>query len=240
MNGDTCILVGRGPSADALTWPCRHDVMAVSSGIFKIPSTHPPEHFATLDTVKYYMAGLWPDAMIAWSNDSTIEPWPFWADQSIRKHVLSGCTKRGTYRTLPRELIDHIPPKHRDAFNRELVSTMHLFGFQPQWGDYSTVIGWRVDKRHGPALDDALPDPVLGLEECPNSLLFGVQVAHQLGYRHLVFAGCDLWQDHHEEARVRLVQWSGRAKALGLRWSCLTDESFLAGTIPVLERLDAA
>jgi hypothetical protein len=244
MNGDTCILVGRGPSADALTWPAPHPVMAVSSGIFKVPQQHPPAHLATLDTVKYYMAGLWPDAgSKSWAHDENVMPWPFWSDATICKHVLSGnAAKHGIYRTLPRELIDHIPPKYRDAFTRELTSNPHLFGFQPKWGDYSNVQGWQVDRTYPPNFDQDVSDPILGLDNisCPNSLLFAVQVAHQLGYRRLIFAGCDLWEEHHKEARTKLVEWWTIARSLGLRWTCLTEGSFLAGTLGAEEHVHAA
>jgi hypothetical protein len=226
------LIVGRGESAhkQAHSDTLRHS-MAVSSGIFMFGQGNPPEHFCTLDSVKFFQAGLWTERNHGWQYDENARQWPFWANENIAKHVASTRVKPGTYRTLPPEIYDVIPEYAMLAFNREHAKNTHLFGFQPNWGDYSNVQGWPIDTIATPSFGDG----PIGLGECFNSLIMAVQVAHRLGYQDLEFTGCDLLSGGYKQLTAILAAAYPAAQAAGMDWVSLSPQSRLNEFLPVVE-----
>ena len=211
------LILGRGPSAHDMTWPDM-PVMAVSSGIFMVPEGRVPDHFATLDTLKFFMAGLWGNGVDGWFEDDGARHWPFWAEPSIVKHVVANRARPGVYRTLPPEVAKLIPEHHQAPFQTAMIESMHQFGFQPGWGDHANVRGWHIAHEGPPRFTG---EGWMGCDELNNSLLFAVQVAHQLGYKRLHFLGCDLDPDdspHFERLLQIMRRWHLLALEQGFTW----------------------
>lgn len=228
------LIVGRGPSVRGFEFPDM-PIMAVSSGIFAVPpDVRPPAHFVSMDVPKWFFAELHkPETDYAWQWDIH-EPWPFWNNEHIQKHVPENLCRRGYYRELPGAVWDVIPEYAQDAFRRELLDNMHQFSFQPGWGDFSNVTQWEVKAWTAPNFSD---DPIgmtgLGGEgTIRNSWFMAVQVAYRLGYRRLHFIGCDFSGAHYEAHRKRLVPWYELAQAAGMEWFSLSPDSALADVVP--------
>lgn len=191
------LLVGRGPSCHTVDWPEDMPVMAVSSGIYAIPESkrHRIRHMATLDAPKYFMHGLHaPEMEHAWQNDPTVSRWRFWDDARVQIHTQDVRVEAtGTFRELPEQIWDVIPDHARAAFQRELSRNLHLFGFQPSWGDCANVRGWK-NEFYGPDpawIDFSEGDHPVVRGNTNNSMVFAVQIAHRMGYERLHFVGCD-------------------------------------------------
>lgn len=224
------MLVGRGSSVLDYDWP-DVDTMAVSSGVYCFPEGRTPDHFVTMDEPKYYM-DRFIDHESVWSSDPTIRLWPFWADPNLVKHV-----KRSQYRICDYRHFDFkgtlkvIP---NEAGMRSLIETyeevQHQFGFQPGWADYAGTFAWECDNE-GP-MSYVHPEP-MGVEGLRNSLCFAVQIAHQIGYRHLTFVGVDLLGDPYFNVLKRVPDWHRRAIDAGFYWDCFSHKSALAEFMPV-------
>jgi len=234
------LITGRGPSVRGFdAWDDYGDVMAISSGIFAMPEQHrPPRHFVTMDVPRWYLHGF-HDADIsgAWQNDWT-EPWPFWADERIEKHIPNWLSHRGYYRTLPSTVYDVIPEEHHSVFHRFYMDNMSAsFGIQPGWGDYPNVTEWTPEPL---GECDFTDDQPIGLKAdtgmIRNSWFLGVQVAQRLGYKRIHFIGCDFLDDSaHSTARAFLPKYCRMAADAGLEWINLSPDSELAKYIPSLE-----
>ncbi len=230
------LIVGRGPSACGLERYRHLPAMAVSSGIFVFGRSNPPEHFATLDGVKFFQAGLAKESQHAWQHDGKAECWPFWADPDVTKHVSRRQMRPGSYRSLPPEIYDVIPAHVQPAFNRELLNNMHLFGLQPSWVDFVNVQGWDIFGEQPMTFTD---DGRIGSDGVCNSMLFAVQVAYRLGYRDLQFLGCDMLDDFNEPAANTLRKFYPAAQAAGMDWVSLSPESRLNEFLPVAAEVTA-
>lgn len=213
-------------------------IMAVSSGIYAVPERlRPPMHFVSMDVPKWFLAELHnTETDYAWQWD-TYEPWPFWSDERIRKHVPSARILRGYYRMMPGAVWDVIPEEAQDSFRRELLDHLHQFSFQPGWGDFSNVRGWEVEAGKGPSFSDG-PIGMTGHGgegQIRNSWFMAVQVAYRLGYRRLHFIGCDFLGEHYECHRLRLAPWYKLAQAAGMEWFSVSADSALADIVPMSE-----
>jgi hypothetical protein len=244
MNTDVIIL-GRGPSAYSTELPADADVMAVSSGVFAVPEGRHVDHFVSLDVPKFFIAPLMGVYDIAWQNDKRARVWPFWSDPGVTKHVAAGRNRRGFVRMIPIDLFDRIPErlhKWREPMKDALLECHHEIGFQPGWADYPNVRGWLVAMTSGSVyeagtkpgpLPDELPSFVspaepLKLNGVRNSLIFAVQIAVQLGYKRLLFAGCDLNEPGYEVVTATLRDWMPIAAEHGVEWVNISPESALS------------
>lgn len=210
-------------------------VMAVSSGIYAVPKElrHRVAHLATLDACKYFMHGLHaPGVDNAWQDDDGAERWPFWEDESIQIHTQAARVVSGAYRHLPEEIWEAIPARAMGAFQRELSRNLHLFGFQPSWGDCPNVRGWEIGQdltdHWNVRFDDT--DAPLWRTELNNTMIFAVQIAHRMGYDRLHFLGCDFTGDAGGYAHLLqiLSDWYHIAQDQGMEWFNLSPVSKLA------------
>jgi hypothetical protein len=239
---DEVLIVGRGPSVAGFEFPDM-PVMAVSSGVFAVPPSHrPPMHFVTMDYPKWFFAELHDaEAVHAWQFDQ-FAPWPFWAEPDIIKHIPDERMQRGWYRSMPPEVWDVIPAEAQDAFRRQLMDNMHKFSYQPGWGDFPNLRGWRMEMMAPPAFDDDSPIGMQGYGGegvVRNSWFMAVQIAYKLGYRRAYFIGCDFGGDSYKHCRIRLGPWYELAKAAGMEWINLGAGSALAEVIPTDEGVAA-
>jgi hypothetical protein len=225
------LIVGRGPSIlDFDDWDKFSDVMAVSSAIFAVPEhARPPKHFAAMDVPKWFLEGLHEEEVThAWQNDGHIAPWPFWKYAEIAKHVPEHTNCHGGYRRLPDEVWNVVPQSAHAALGRSLSHSIHQFGFQPGWGDFSSVTGWGVDYAGHPNFTGApigmyMPDE----SQIRNTWFFAVQVAHRLGYRRLHFAGCDFEENRFALCEPRARHFWELAQKAGHEWVNLSPGTAL-------------
>lgn len=225
-DNDTILIAGRGPSIYGFDWSLVDcPVMAVSSGIYAVPQGR-ATHFVSLDEPKYFIEPLVRGG-IAWGDDQNAGPWPFWNDPDLVKHVNQARLKPMRYKTIPPEVMDHMPEHMLRPFCKELLNCHHIFGFQPTWYDYSNVRGWVVDT----TLEPAFLVGVMGLGGICNSLFFAVQIAHQLGYERLYFAGVDFNGEGYCEHRKAFARWASLARDHDFEWECLTPESAICGIL---------
>ena len=227
------LITGRGPSIydhDWSTVTC--PIMAVSSGIFAVPEHVQVDHFVTMDPLKFFMAGLTDACDISWCRDERATHTAFWRDDLVTKHVLRSRLKPASYRTLPEEIWDVIPDQHLRQFQKAMTNTLHAFGFQPSWGDCPNVRGWDIGIEDPPSLDG---DGRLGIEGVRNSWLMAVQIAAKLGYRRILFAGCDFSHDCYDAIAPTIERWHGIFADAGIEWINLSPGSRLACWLPTRE-----
>ena len=240
------LIVGRGPSIHDFDWhpayfddPQHHQVMAVSSGIFALPEGVKAAHFITLDAPKFYMEPIHDDGEdgIAWMRDDQSRHWPFWLDTTIIKHTTKHRLEPMKYKTIPPEVVDILPDRVVRAFCKELMKSQHSLGFQPTWAQYPPTRAWPMMKETGVNFGK---DGPLGLGGVCNSLMLSVQIAHRLGYEHLMFAGIDLIGDHYAAHREIMQTWHNIATTeYGFEWTNLCEKSALAEFMPTIERVAA-
>lgn len=232
------VILGRGPSVYATALPHGVDVMAVSSGIFVLGPDRPPRLFCTMDPPKYFILPCMGHSSIAWQNDAAASSvqgkWAFWSDAKIEKHVNMTRMKRGHVRAIPFDLFERLP-KRLKKYKRRMMQALpaHEMGYQPDWGDYPNVRGWPLILGGEANFDDDGPFALNGIR---NSMLFAVQLAHRLGYRTLLFAGCDLNGPGYQEHRNTMERWYGMARERGFRWFNLSAASALAAFVPAATR----
>lgn len=101
------------------------------------------------------------------------------------------------------------------------------------WATYPNVTGYEYSHKAPPNFSGS---GMIGLDgtRFNNSLLFSVQVVAHLGYRRVIFAGCDLNKliGQMYIAAV-LQQWWPLAKEAGIKWVCGSPGSQLAKFLPV-------
>lgn len=212
------LIVGRGPSAyDFDGWDARH-VMAVSSGVFALPVGVVPQHFVALDSAQYFNSPI-NDHRIAWQNDPRARVWPFWADESIVKHVHEMNAVPGRYKPFPMQAameamqLFRDPAHARDELMRNFDWLQSHYGHQPNWGDYSNVRPWRIVSSAAP--DFVNVDAPVGLGNMRNSVFMALQVAARLGYTDIELVGIfdgDGYQQHQEALR----RWQDIASKHGI------------------------
>jgi hypothetical protein len=229
------LVVGRGPSVVGFDrWDEFPDILAVSSGIFAVPESARAAcrvQFVTMDAPKWYIHQLHDaETECAWQHDDTIRPWPFWADESIAKHVQVARLGQGKTRTLPDEIWDVLPDYARAPFGRELAKNLHEFGCQPGWGDYANVRGWAFDLAGDPTFDGSAE--CIGMMMIRNSWFMAVQVAHRLGFDHLHFIGCDFHEERFALCAERTRYFWSLAHDARKRWTSLAPDSILSEFLP--------
>ena len=237
---DHLVLVGRGRSVLDYDWPEGIDTMAVSSGVYCFPECRKPDHFVTMDEPKYYM-DRFIDHESVWSSDPSIRLWPFCSDANLVNHIKASQYRLCRYRHFDFE--EHLPkaPNEEAKWNmvKEYMKVQHQFGFQPGWADYSGVFAWECET-DGPMVFRDNGSDLLGLEGLKNSLGLAVQIAHQIGYRHLTFVGVDLQGDHYRNILKRVPDWHARATEAGFVWDCHSNKSALSEFMPVCGELAMA
>jgi len=183
-----------------------------------------------MDVPKWFLAALHePGTSHAWQNDGT-QPYPFWADARIMKHVPTGRHLRGYFSSPPMQMCDVLPPKAQASFLREMVKQLHLFGYVPGWGDFSTVQAWTLETLTAPSFTDGPIGMSSGTEDgtVRNSWLMAIQVAQRLGYKKLSFIGCDFGDENYITMQLLMGGWVQQMKAAGLELVNLSRHSILA------------
>lgn len=223
MSRGPLLVVGRGPSACGFDWPDGVPTLAVSSGVFVFPPGRKPVHFCTLDEPKYFQDQLTEHESV-WAKSEHIHYWPFWSDPDIVKHVKAAKYRTCRYRPFDFETALDACPNEEAMRNliREYGKVQHQFGLQPGWADFPSVFGWDTDD-DGPMtfVDGETP----GMDGFLNSLAFGIQIGHQIGYDPLIFVGVDLDGAHYLNLRKRFLGWKYFAETQGKTWLCGTDKS---------------
>lgn len=239
MSNDTIILAGRGQSVYGFDFPSDIPVMAVSSGIFAMQGVETLRHFCALDTPRYLISPI-SRADIAWANDPRATHWPFWADANIPKHVPTIIARRGHIRPrIPYSVLEKLPEHDRQCIEKVFDEDPSLTGYQPGWMDYPNVHGWEVIPQAPPSFGGSGPIGLwsqaaedAGFDAVRHSMLFGIQLAAMLGYRTIMFIGCDLHGDRFPVQRATMREWWPQAIDAGMTWLNLAPESALADFLP--------
>lgn len=177
MRTDAIILAGRGWSIEDYIWPDDVPIMAVSSGIFVCALPRTPEHFCTLDGPMHF------DHPHAWQDGAGCLWWDFLRNPEIVKHVPNDGIQDGKTLALPEDT----PP---EVFKLIMQQAPRLMDPRAGWGQYPNVVGWPFSFHAEPNLSP--PTRTLGIAGAlPNSVLFAVQVAKQLGFGEIRYAGVD-------------------------------------------------
>lgn len=103
--------------------------------------------------------------------------------------------------------------------------------FADRWRKHPRVTVWPYEELGDPTF---CPDSPIVSGPLPrnDSLLFGVQVAGCLGYRRLVFIGCDLIENERWAISDTLREWWPIAKAAGMEWLNASPLSTLKEWMP--------
>ena len=236
---DSLLLVGRGPSVYGYDWSGDLPIMAISSGAFAVPEEHAHriDHFVTLDVPKFYFEPIHDDGEdgICWAGDDKCRHWPFWLDTSIMTHTTKHRLQPMKYKTIPPEVVDVIPDHLLPAFTREMIKAHHAMGFQPTWADYPPHRAWPLMSSDGVNFE---PEGPIGLDGICNSLFFGIQIAHRLGFKRLEFIGVDMnGSDHYQPQRELMAKWWKLAQGYGYEWVNLGEGSSLCEILPSVETI---
>lgn len=105
------------------------------------------------------------------------------------------------------------------------------------WEQYANVSTWPVSDGHFPLFVGTPGFQGMALTQSGplprnHSLLFGVQVAAQLGYKSMHFIGCDLLEREHWPISDVLRSWYPLAREAGIEWVNLSPTSTLNEWMP--------
>jgi hypothetical protein len=246
MNDQTVILAGRGPSVYGFDFPPDVPVIAISSAIFACGGLPTLGCFAALDTPQHFLAPQ-SQADIAWGNDARANHWPFWSAAWLPKHVSDTACKTGYIRPqIPYEVLERMGTVERECLNEISKEDPMFSGWQPGWMDYPNVTGWEVIPQDPPNFTEDGPIGLwsqaaadAGYDAVRHSMLFGIQLAARLGYRRLMFIGCDLHGDRFPVQRATMREWWPQARDAGMEWANLSPTSALAEFLPSAEEVAA-
>lgn len=113
-----------------------------------------------------------------------------------------------------------------------------------EWRQFNPLRGWQYTGGDWPDFRQFMNSPlVTGPLPRNNSLLFGVQVAARMGFKRMIFVGCDLQDDYGppecpslgSDTSFILQGWHDRAQACGIEWLAASPRSRLAAWMPLYE-----
>jgi len=229
QESDSIYIVGRGPSLASYEFDPAITIMAVSSAVFALQVK--PQHFCTLDAVKYFDDRHIADRDHSWPNSVHCRWWDFLHDGDVMKHVPLSRHKPGHERTIAVDLQERINAVHGGVGDKVMAGFEkypHALGWQPGWADYTDVHAYPMNPATGLCFDPNEQDAMTGLHACSSSMIFAVQVAAWMGFRRLIFVGCDLTHAVYELVTPTLKQWYPAAQKHGIEWVCDTPGSPLA------------
>jgi hypothetical protein len=94
------------------------------------------------------------------------------------------------------------------------------------------VRGWEIEFTPDPFFESG---PLsVGFVDRAHSLLFAVQVLYRVGYRKLVFTGCDLHSPELWPIVDQMERWHVAAMDAGMEWVCATERSLLSLFLPTV------
>jgi hypothetical protein len=218
---DTIQLIGRGPYLDLDRIDETVPVAAVSSSIFRLEGRR-VDHMIAFDGLGSFINPKHTPSESEWRLDPWCRWWEFHQDRRINKHLPHFRNQKGF------KLEVELPPRLDERYDaatadliRQGVAKQNAAPWVHCWGDLNGVTWWEWKGRDfGPGF---LPGEDIGHADCQwvHSLLFAVQVVHQLGYRRIVFNGCDLEYPRTSKAidlYRTIIAWHEKATELGFVW----------------------
>ena len=201
------MLIGRGPSFDPEAVPDDVTIAAVASAVFICPRT--PDLWLTWDAPRYFEQT--PDTS-GWQHDHRCKWWDVFTPE-LPKHIPA-------YQNVPGKevLLDKFTV--HDAIPMELVHDLmrnraDFEGFRHGWADFENVHPWETDDDAPPSFDR---EGVIGKDgKRSHSLLFAVQVVARLGFKRVMFNGCDCLKGLSWVSEA-LDEWQPLAEAAGIEW----------------------
>lgn len=106
----------------------------------------------------------------------------------------------------------------------------HVPGYRDGWKNVPGVRAWRIGRFNGPVFSGTHE---VHQDDRFNSLLFAVQVAHCLGFRRIVFHGCDLKGRGYASLRSTMAVWCIEARKRKLEWCVTSGRSAMADFLPI-------